>query len=246
MVYYKVGMRKKHIDIYHSRAHLFVTFLFIVVPFVFLLSFAHIAHIDTATLFYDIFISCVRLAIAYCVAVFIAWVGAMLFYRGRTAAIVLPLFDVLQSFPTFALLPLAILVWGASNTTIIFFLVITVVWPIFFSIVSSLKLIKNDWEEAVEMSGLSGTLYLKHFLIPISIPGLITGSVIGLGEGWEALVATEIITKAPRGLGSFFTLYQQNPTITALGILGLLLIIFSLNRLVWLPLLELTHSTMEE
>jgi len=47
------------------------------------------------------------------------------------------------------------------------------------------------------------------------------------------------------GLGDFFGTYAANPTITTFGILGFLLFIFSINKLVWLPLLERSHRTME-
>jgi len=160
--------------------------------------------------------------------------------------VALPIFDVLQSFPTFAVLPLATLAWGSSNTTVIFFLVITIIWPLFFSIVSSLKLINREWEEAAQMARLHGFDYIRWFLGPITIPGLITGSIIGLGEGWEALVATEIIVGSQNGIGSFFHAFATNPLITTLGVLGLLSVIFSINKLIWLPLLEWSHRLMGE
>jgi ABC-type nitrate/sulfonate/bicarbonate transport system permease component len=240
-------MRQKHYAaIYQSRKHLFFTILIIVLPFLFLLVFSRVAKIETATLFRDIFVSSLRLLAAYSVAVILAWVCAALFYRGRRAAVALPIFDVLQSFPTFAALPLATIIWGASNVTVVFFLIITVVWPIFFSIISSLKLVRQDWEEAAAVFNLRGLLYVRKFLLPVSMPGLITGSIVGLGEGWEALIATEIIVGMQSGLGSFFQMFAHNATITALGILGFLLLIFSVNKLVWLSLLEWSHREMGE
>lgn len=195
---------------------------------------------------YDMFVSSLRLFTAYVISVILAWILAASFYQGRRAAIALPIFDLLQSFPTFAALPLAVLFLGASNSTVIFFLILTIIWPILFSLIGSLKLIRRDWEEVAEISGLRGWSYLKNFLMPISFPGLITGSVIGLGEGWEALVATEIIVGKTSGLGSFFESFSTNTTITALGILGLLIVIFSINKLIWLPLLKIGHQEMGE
>ncbi|OGZ46170.1 MAG: hypothetical protein A3C84_04925 [Candidatus Ryanbacteria bacterium RIFCSPHIGHO2_02_FULL_48_12] len=239
-------MRRAHINIYNSRKHLAVTLLLVVLPFLFLLGFSRYAHIAAGQLFSDVGMSFVRLVVAYLISVVLAWILAILFYKGRRAKVALPVFDVLQSFPAFAMLPLATLVFGRSNTTVIFFLVITIIWPILFSILSSLKLIKHEWEEAVEISGMGGVDYLKYFLWPVSVPGLITGSIIGLGEGWEALVATEIIVRMHGGLGDFFNRYSTNAEITALGIAGLLILIFSMNKLFWLPLLESSHRRMEE
>lgn len=237
---------RSHIKIYQSHWHLLITLGVVVMPFLYLLFFSHFARIASAPLFFNIFTSVWRLAAAYLIAVLLAWACAVLFYEGRRATLALPLFDVLQSFPTFAALPLATFIWGPSNFTVIFFLVLTVIWPIFFSAVSSLKLIKHEWREAVEISHIKGLEYLRLFLIPASLGGIITGSIIGLGEGWEALVATEIIVNIPNGLGQFFAGFSHNTAITSFGILGLLIIIFSINKLLWLPLLEWGHRRMEE
>ncbi len=239
-------MRKGIIKIYKSRRHFLFTLFIVVSPFVLLLFFSRITHIAAGTLFLDLFISFWRLLVAYVIAVILAWICAVSFYKGKSAAVALPIFDVLQSFPTFAALPLATLLWGPSNSTVILFLVVTVIWPIFFSIISSLKLIKRDWEEVVDIMGVRGWRYLKDFLLPVSIPGLITGSIIGLGEGWEALVATEIIIGIQSGLGNFFQSSSSDPTVTVFGILGLLIVIFVINRLLWLPLLEWGHERTED
>lgn len=239
-------MKKAPYNIYQSRWHIAITIGLLIVPLLFLLAFSQYAKIDTQRLFSDLSISFVRLLVAYFFAAILAWAGAISFYRGRRAMIALPIFDVLQSFPTFAALPLATYFWGPSSETVVVFLVLTIIWPIFFSLVSSLKLVRKDWEEAAAIAGLRGFDYIRRFLWPISLPGLITGSIIGLGEGWEALVATEIITGVKMGLGTFFSQYSQVPAITALGILSLLLFIFSINKVTWLPLLEWSHNRMEE
>ena len=232
--------------VYKSLSHLVVTLVIVVLPFLFFLLFSKAAKLATGELFADVFISVGRLFLAYIIAAVLGWLFAVSFYRGKRASVALPFFDVLQSFPTFALLPMVTLFWGKSELTIIFFLVITVIWPIFFTVVSQLKLLKSEWQEAVQVSGLRGTNYLKYYLWPASLPGLITGSIIGLGEGWEALVATEIIVNHPVGLGSFFQNYSQHGVITALGIFGLLLLIFCVNKLIWLPLLEWSHKRSED
>lgn len=239
-------MGHRHLKIYKSWRHVVVTILFLVVPFLFLLFFAKISHVATSNLLLDTSISLWRMLIAYLIAALLGWLFAVLLYKGKRATIALPFFDVLQSFPTYAGLPLAVLYWGKSNFTVIFFLVLAVIWPIFFSIISSLKLIRRDWEEAVEVSGLKGPQYLWNFLIPISVPGLITGSIIGLGDGWEALIATEIIVGIGGGLGGFFQFFSNNPRVTVLGILAFLLVIFTINKLIWLPLLEWSHRHIGE
>jgi ABC-type nitrate/sulfonate/bicarbonate transport system permease component len=238
--------KRKRVRIYRSVWHLAVTFFVLILPIVFLFIFANVSHSDTGALFGEFALSLWRLVVAYSIAVLVGWVCAVTFYRGRISSVALPAFDVLQSFPTFAALPLATYLWGRTSSTVIIFLVLTIVWPIFFSILSSLRLVKRDWEDSVSMLGLKGFSYFRLYLLPITIPGIITGSIIGLGEGWEALVATEIIVTIPNGLGAFFQRFSQNTVLTVLGIAGLLLLIFSVNKLLWIPLLDWSHERMEE
>lgn len=237
---------KLYEHLYKSNLHLVVTFFFIVAPLVYLALYAKISGITQIDFAKLTIISILRLIVAYGAAVLLAWPLALALHRGKRSLVALPIFDVLQSFPTFAALPLAVIAWGQTNFTIIFFLTLTIIWPIFFSIISSLKRMNQEWNEVATITALTPWQYLSWILVPVSIPGLITGSVIGLGEGWEALVATEIIVAIPNGLGAFFQSVSTNPTITALGIIGLLFIIFSINKLLWLPLLERSHRMLEE
>jgi NitT/TauT family transport system permease protein len=232
--------------IYKSRAHLMATLAIVVLPFLFLLLFGQVAKLAASTLFYDVFISVFRLFLAYIIAAVVGWLLAVWFYHGKRSHFALPFFDVLQSFPTFAAVPLAVVYWGRTDFTVIFFLAVTIIWPITFSVISSLKQSRHDWVEAAEISRLTGWNYLKYYLWPVTVPGLVTGSIISLGEGWEALVATEIIINIPVGLGNFFQTFTTHPTITFFGILGVLIIVFSVNKLVWSPLLEITHHMTEE
>ncbi len=230
---------------YKNKLHVGITLLFVALPFVFFLVFSTVAHLSFPELLGDLVLSSARLLLAYLLAATIGWVCAVLFYRGPLATVALPIFDVLQSFPTFAALPIAVLFWGPSETTIISFLVITIIWPIFFSIVSNLTMMRKDWQEAITIYHLRGWNYLQYYLIPASRAGFVTGSIVGLGEGWEALIATEIIVSAPHGLGAFFTSVNTNTSVTTFGILGFLLLIFSVNKLIWLPLLHWSHKHLE-
>jgi len=223
-----------------------VTLLLIIIPIIFFLFFAKFTKITINTLFTDIGVSLVRIIIAFFISIILGWSLAVLFSKGKLSTVALPLFDVLQSVPTFAALPLAVMYLGKSTTTVILFLVLAMIWPILFSIVSSLKLIKSEYHEAVDIYGLKGFKRLRYFIFPASVPGLITGAIIGLGEAWEAIIATEIIIGMRTGLGPFFQSFSNNPKITMFGILGILMIIFAINKIFLLPLLDKSHSLVEE
>ncbi len=228
------------------RWHMLVTIILVIMPVIFFLFFAKVTSITTAQLFTDIGVSLARMTIAFLISILLGWSLAVIFYKGKASVVALPVFDVLQSVPTFAALPLAVMYWGKSTGTVVFFLVVAMIWPILFSIISSLKLIKNEYHEAITIYGLKGWKRIKYFIFPASVPGLVTGAIVGLGEAWEAIIATEIIINIRSGLGPFFQTFADNPKITLFGILGLLMIIFSINKILLLPLLERSHSLVEE
>lgn len=238
--------RHRHMRIYRNRLHLVMTFFVIVLPLIYLYIFAHLSHVAVQGLTTDLLTSLMRIGIAYGIAAGFGWLLAVLFYQGRRSTIALPIFDVLQSIPTFAALPLVALILGPSNMTVILFLVLAIIWPIFFSVVGALKLVRQDWQDAARIAGLRGWQYVRLFLWPVSLSGLATGTIVGLGDGWEALVATEIIVHVRSGLGTFFGAHVDSARLTLMGMFGLLLIVFAMNKMLWLPFLERSHHQLEE
>jgi len=167
--------------------------------------------------------------------------------HGKIGNFFLPVLDVLQSFPSFALLPILTIWFGIGNPAAIFFLVVTMIWPILFSTLSSIRTARADLKEAAEVFGARGIKKFLYFTIPVSFPGLIVGSVVGLGEGWEAIVGAEIIGVTP-GIGGFLNAasVKGDIPVLAFGILALLIFLFSLNKIVWLPLLKRSHDYSHE
>ena len=238
--------KRDRLHIYKSRFHILTTIFFIFLSLVLVSLFLSPQSSTPEAFLLNALPSLFRILIAYLISLVLGGSFAMMFTIGRSSNVALPIFDVLQSLPTFAVMPIAVSIWGVTNFTIIFFLTLTIIWPITFSTISSLKLVRHDFEEAAEVFKVRGFLYFKKFLLPVSLPGLVTGSIIGLGEGWEALIATEIIVGIQTGLGPFFEFFRDNRPVTLFGILGFLLIVFTINKLIWLPLLEWSHLKVSE
>lgn len=238
---------KHYVTIYKHKTHLLLTLLVVMLPFLFVLLFGELGFSTKFDFLGDLLLSTVRLTVAFAVSVFVAIILGVLLSEGRVGNFFLPLFDVLQSFPTFAMLPLAVYWFGASDMTVILFLVVTMIWPILFAIISSQKLIKTEWEEAATIFGARGWKRTLYFSLPISYPGLVTGSIVGLGEAWEAVVGAEIIIGLKEGgLGGFFSRQGTSGAGVFFGVTALLLFIFALNKLLFLPLLERSHKVMTD
>ncbi len=235
-----------HFSVNRSLKHLLIAFGVLLVPLFLLIAFSLVSHISFFLIFSQIIVSAWRLLRAFLISIIIAWVIVVLIVNKKFEGASLAVLDVMQSLPTFAILPIGVHYFGYSNTTIILFLIITIIWPVVFSIVSSLKQANQSWHEAVIMTRIKGWNYLQYYLLPVTYPGIITGAIIGLGEGWEALIGTEILLNTPKGLGAFFNRFADNSAMTLFGVLVFLSIIFAINKLVWLPLLDRSHRLIEE
>lgn len=235
-----------HFSLNREAKHLIAGFAIILIPLFGLFAFSKVSGIDFSTALYDLSVSVWRLGIALAIGTVFAWILVVTLVRGKMSGFALSFFDVMQSLPTFTILPIAVHYLGDGEVTIILFLVITVIWPIIFSIVSSLKQAEKSLTEAVFISRIAGIDYIKYYLLPLTAPGIVTGAIIGLGDGWEALIATEIILQTKTGLGPFFQSFAKDSSTTLLGVLVFLSVIYTVNKFIWLPLLEKSHELVEE
>lgn len=200
------------------------------------------SQIDAQALLTGFGASFARVSIAYVISVILAVALALIITaNNRIEALLLPIFDVLQSFPSFALFPVLVAALAnAPEIVIILVLVITMVWPILFTIIGAIKNRRSDLEEAATIFGAVGAKRFTHFTIPTLMPSIITGSIVGWGEGWEFIIGAELLVSVNIGIGHYLGVLgdsHQN-SLLALGILILMFLLFTVNKILWLPLLH--------
>lgn len=240
MIHYSHNFR-----IYKKRAHLLIAFGVVALPLVFIALVGRISSISTSALLFALGLSLYRLLIAYIISLVLGVALAVTLGHGAVGDFFIPVFDLLQNLPSFALIPVFALLFGYTNTMAILFAASSVLWPILFYVVSALRTAKTDWNEAATIFGATGFKRIWHYLIPLSFPAIVTGSIVGISIGWEAIIGIEIIGMRG-GIGVFLnSAAMSDKTILTLGIVALLLVVFSINKLVWLPLLKKTQLYAE-
>jgi len=180
-----------------------------------------------------------RLALAYGIALLIGVSIALIVGWSPFIDFFFPFFDILQNLPSFALFPLFIYFLGFTDLMIILFAVSSIVWPILFAILTAIKSAHTDLNDAATIFGARGLRRIRYYLAPLSFPAVLTGSIVGIAIGWEAVIGAEIIANIA-GFGAFIKNVDTtgiNPTAIA-GALGILVIVFIINRLIWAPLLD--------
>jgi taurine transport system permease protein len=104
-----------------------------------------------------------------------------------------PLLLFFQAIGDIAWLPIVIVWFGFSLTTVTFVIVYTVVFPLMLNIVGGIDVIPRDMTRAARSLGASQRQLLFEVILPGALPGVVTGIRTGLGYGWRALIAAEII-----------------------------------------------------
>lgn len=107
--------------------------------------------------------------------------------------------SVLHPLPGIALLPIAILWFGISETSIIFIILHSVIWPMVENFKSGFKVIPRTYLEVGRNFGLSGPGLLWGIMVPSALPYIISGSKIGWARAWRAVIAAEMVFGAAAG-----------------------------------------------
>jgi NitT/TauT family transport system permease protein/taurine transport system permease protein len=104
-----------------------------------------------------------------------------------------PLLLFFQAIADIAWLPILIIWFGFSLTSVTFVIVYSVIFPLVVSIVAGIDGIPEDLVRAARCLGASRRQVLFEVVLPGSFAAAAMGIRTGLGYGWRALIAAEII-----------------------------------------------------
>jgi len=197
--------------------------------------------------------TCMRLAVAYALAVVVAIPLALLVtYNSTIEAFLLPVFDIFESIPILALFPVIIIIFiqfNFLNGAAIFILFLSMLWNIVFTLVGGLKIIPKDIIDAAHVFGLRGYALVRQVILPALVPQLVTGSILAVAQGWNLIIVAEVLhTYIPHGtsaqdlfgVGSILVsaaANAQNEVFLACVVVMVILIAL-LNFFVWQKLLH--------
>jgi ABC-type nitrate/sulfonate/bicarbonate transport system permease component len=177
----------------------------------------------------DILASLIHLGIGYVLGIATGLALAFLSIRfDAVDAIVDPLVEVLRPISAIAWIPLAILMFGISQSVPIFLIFYAAVFPIFVNTIAGVKQVDVNLVRAAEMLGASRRTVVIHVVVPAALPFVLAGARLSLGVAWMAMVAAEL-TGADSGLGwrlfwyqEFFAMDKVMAIILTIGVLGYL------------------------
>ncbi len=192
--------------------------------------------------------SALRVVAAYAICLGIALPLAWgLATRPHASRFGLPVIEIIASFPATALFPFIIFVLlpylGEEGASILMLLT-GMLWYLFFNLLSGIRSIPPDLQEASQSFGLKQRQYFRRVLLPGIYPALITGSITAFGGGWNTLIVAEYLTSGTKsfqvpGIGQLLDLGATEiggGPLTVAALLTLVFAVITINEVVWKPL----------
>ncbi|MFC5996856.1 ABC transporter permease [Pseudonocardia hispaniensis] len=148
-----------------------------------------------------------RAFLGFVVALLIATPLGLLVARLRLVrAAIGPLLQGLQSLPSVAWVPAAVLWFGLTDATIYFVVLLGSVPSIANGLVAGIDQIPPILPRVGRVLGARGLAGARHILLPAALPGYLAGCKQGWAFSWRSLMAAEIIAAGPLlgvGLGAY-------------------------------------------
>lgn len=105
-----------------------------------------------------------------------------------------------QSIPSIAWLPLALLWFGLDQKAIVFIIFIGSFIPVVQGTISGVKHVPELLRRVGRVMGARGLLYHRTVVLPAALPHVVTGARMGWSFGWRSLLAGELLVSG-MGLG---------------------------------------------
>lgn len=173
-----------------------------------------------------------RAAEYYALALAAGTVAAVLVSRVRQVReAIVPLATGLQSMPSVAWVPIAILLFGVRSSAILFVTLAGSIPAVVLGTVSALDSVPQILVRAGDALGAKGIALYRHVLLPAALPGYLSGARQAWAFAWRSLMAGELIVsaKGTTSLGQLLSAYQDQSL--AADVLAVMLAILAVGLL---------------
>jgi ABC-type nitrate/sulfonate/bicarbonate transport system permease component len=115
--------------------------------------------------------------------------------------LLLPLVGIGSPIPGLAYAPLFILWFGLGNLAAVLLVAVVAAFPTAVNTWTGVKAVKEIWIRAAEAMGAPEHQLFRKVILPGALPYVLTGLRLALARAWRVLMAVEMLTSVPRGLG---------------------------------------------
>lgn len=131
----------------------------------------------------------------------------------------------LQTMPSIAWFPLAIVLWGLTEQAILFVVVLGAAPSIANGIIAGVDHVPPLWVRAGRMMGAKGLRLYRHVVLPASLPTYVAGLKQGWAFAWRSLMAGELLVIVANRPSIGVGLQQARETVDVPRLLAFMLVI---------------------
>lgn len=105
-----------------------------------------------------------------------------------------PVVQLLRPVSPLAWFPLGLVVLKAAPLAAIFVIFITSIWPTLLNTAFGVSSVPQSHKNVARVFQFSSVKYVRHVLLPYSLPSVVTGMRISMGIAWMVIVAAEMLS----------------------------------------------------
>lgn len=186
----------------------------------------------------DILASLGRLAVGATVSIALGvGVGIPAGLNRHLGDLLLPLAGFFSAVSGIAWIPLAIMWFGLGTIAVTFVIWNSIFFLVFFNTVLGIRSVPRIMEQAIRTLGGGYRVLILQVFLPGALPHIVSGIRTGLGFGWRALIAAELIA-ATSGLGFLIFdashYFRTDQILAGIGAIGILWVI--MDNAILIPL----------
>src|SRR5437660_2189648 len=136
-----------------------------------------------------------RVAPAFCLATVLGVsFGLLLGWSRSFKEYVFPLFEMLRPIPILAWVPLAIVMFIATESAVVYLAFLASFYATALNTMLGVQSIDESYIRAASCLGASQKQVFRHVILPGALPFIFTGLQISIGVSWFSLVAAEMVS----------------------------------------------------
>jgi nitrate/nitrite transport system permease protein len=136
-----------------------------------------------------------------------------------------PLIQVLRPVSPLAWFPIWLVIMEDAGKAAVWVIFITSLWPTVLNTAAGAAAVPSDQRAVAQVFKFGKLAYLRHVLVPNTLPAIVTGMRVSMGIAWMVIVAVEMLASGGgTGIGSYvwerYNALQLDSMIAAIVLIG--------------------------
>lgn len=154
-----------------------------------------------------------------------------------------PVIQLLRPVSPLAWFPIWLVIFKDAGQAAIWVIFVTALWPTVVNTASGVAGIPQDHKDVAKVFRFGKGAYLRHVVLPDSMPAIVTGLRLSMGTAWMVIVAVEMLSG---GVGIGFFVWDSYNALSLERVIAAILFIGAIGVAIDLLFLRLAKAVAPE